>query len=136
MVGRTLGHYRILERIGSGGMGEVYLAEDRILNRRIALKVLPSELHSDTRRARLEREARALAALNHPNIVTFYSVEDALGVPFITMELVEGATLTNVLPPEGLALDRFFDIAIPRSPTPSPQRTSTASCTVTSSPAT
>ena len=112
MVGQTLGHYRILERIGSGGMGEVYLAEDRILNRRIALKVLPSELHSDKRRARLEREARALAALNHPNIVTIYSVEDELGVPFITMELVEGATLTNVLPPEGLALDRFFDIAI------------------------
>ena len=112
MVGQTLGHYTILARIGSGGMGEVYLAEDRILNRRIALKVLPSELHSDKRRARLEREARALAALNHPNIVTIYSVEDELGVPFITMELVEGATLTNVLPPEGLALDRFFDIAI------------------------
>ena len=113
MVGQTLGHYTILERIGSGGMGEVYLAEDQILNRRIALKVLPRELHSDERRARFAREATALAALNHPNIVTIHSVEDEGGVPFITMELVEGTTLDDVLPREGFALDRFFDIAIP-----------------------
>ena len=76
MVGQTLGHYKILEKIGAGGMGDVYLAEDTTLNRRVALKVLPPELaESDERRARFTREAKALAALNHPNIVTVHSVE-------------------------------------------------------------
>jgi Tol biopolymer transport system component/tRNA A-37 threonylcarbamoyl transferase component Bud32 len=113
LVGQTLGHYRILARIGSGGMGEVYLAEDATLGRRVALKVLPRELNSDERRGRLEREARALAALNHPNIVTIYSVESEAGAPFITMELLDGATLADLVPAEGLALDRFFAIAVP-----------------------
>ena len=94
-------------------MGEVYLAEDATLGRRVALKLLPPELNSDERRARLEREAKALAALNHPNIVTIYSVESEAGAPFITMELVEGATLAELVPPDGLALDRFFAIAVP-----------------------
>ena len=71
MLGHTLAHYKILEKIGSGGMGEVYLAEDTKLDRKIALKVLPAELaESDERRARFEREAKAIAALNHPNIIT------------------------------------------------------------------
>lgn len=70
MVGRTLGHYRVLEKLGEGGMGDVYLAEDAKLERRVALKVLPSELASSRERLeRFEREANAVAALNHPNIV-------------------------------------------------------------------
>ena len=114
MIGRTLSHYRILERLGEGGMGEVYLAEDTRLDRKVALKVLPPELaESAERRARFEREAKAVAALNHPNIVTVYSVEQSDGLHFITMELVRGKTLTALLPREGFALDRFFALAIP-----------------------
>jgi len=114
MVGQTLGHYKILEKIGAGGMGEVYLAEDTTLNRRVALKVLPPELaESEERRARFTREAKALAALNHPNIVTVHSVEEDGGVHFITMELVKGKTLADLLPRQGFSLDRFFDIAVP-----------------------
>src|SRR3972149_7768266 len=76
MVGQTLGHYKILEKIGAGGMGDVYLAEDTTLRRRVALKVPPPELaESEERRARFTREPKALAALNHPNIVTVHSVE-------------------------------------------------------------
>ena len=85
----TLSHYRITGRLGAGGMGEVYLAEDGKLKRKVALKVLPPDLASDpVRLARFQREAEALAALSHPNIVTIYSVEDADGVHFITMERV------------------------------------------------
>ena len=94
-------------------MGEVYLAEDQTLRRRVALKVLSRELGSEDRRARFAREARNLAALNHPNIVTVHSVEEAEGIPFITMELVEGKTLAELLPRGGWPLDRFFDISIP-----------------------
>jgi serine/threonine protein kinase len=114
MTGETLAHYRILQKLGSGGMGEVYEADDSVLNRRVALKVLPPALASDTEsRARFTREAKALAALNHPNIVVVYSVERDRGVDFITMELVKGKTLAQRLPAHGLPLDRFFDIAIP-----------------------
>lgn len=114
MIDRTLAHYEILERIGAGAMGEVYLARDTKLERKIALKVLPAELaESEDRRARFEREAKAIAALNHPNIVTVHSVEEAGGVLFMTMELVEGKTLAELLPENGFPLRRFFDIAIP-----------------------
>jgi Tol biopolymer transport system component len=114
MIGQTVAHYRILEKIGSGGMGDVYLAQDTTLDRKIALKVLPPELaDSAERRARFTREAKAVAALNHPNIVTVYSVEEARGVHFITMELVKGKTLSEILPGKGFAMVRFFEIAIP-----------------------
>jgi len=114
VVAQTLSHYRILEKIGSGGMSDVYLAEDTTLDRRVALKILPPELaESDERRARFTREAKALAALSHPNIVTVYSVEQDGGVHFITMELVNGKTLAELLPRQGFPLDRFFDIAVP-----------------------
>ncbi len=77
MIGTALGHYRILELLGNGGMGEVYLADDTRLQRHVALKVLAGELAGDPdRRERFEREARAAAALNHPNIVTIHSVEE------------------------------------------------------------
>ncbi len=114
MIGRTLAHYKIVDKLGSGGMGEVYLAEDTELGRKIALKVLPPDLaESEERRERFRREAKALAALNHPNIVTVFSVEEAEGVHFITMELVLGEALSKSIPKNGLPLNEFFKIAIP-----------------------
>jgi serine/threonine protein kinase/WD40 repeat protein len=114
MEGRTLAHYEILERLGAGGMGEVYRARDTRLGREVALKILPEQFAEDpSRLARFEREARAIAALNHPNIVTVHSVEEADGVRFLSMELVEGQTLSRILPKDGLPLERFFDLAIP-----------------------
>ena len=114
MVGQSLAHYRILEKIGAGGMGEVYLAEDTKLARQVALKVLTPQLAEDEqRRARFEQEARSIAALNHPNIVQIYSVEEDDGVHFITMELVKGKTLTEKISRRGLPLNKFFGDAIP-----------------------
>ncbi|MGE0359595.1 MAG: protein kinase [Vicinamibacterales bacterium] len=114
MIGQHLGHYRIVRQIGAGGMGVVYEAEDTTLGRQVALKVLPPGLAADgDRRQRFAREAKAVAALNHPNIVTLHSVEEAGGVHFITMELVKGRTLAELLPRRGLSLDRFFALAIP-----------------------
>ena len=113
MVGRTLSHYKVLEKLGSGGMGEVYVAEDAKLSRQVALKVLPPEMASSERRMRFEREAKAVAALNHPNIVHVYSVEEAEGIHFITMELVRGKTLSELIPQKGLPLNKFFEVAIP-----------------------
>ncbi len=113
-VGQHLLHYRITGKIGQGGMGEVYVAEDTRLQRRVALKVLPQAMATDAdRRSRFEREARVLAGLNHPNIVTLHSVEEADGVHFITMELVEGRTLAAMLPRNGFTFDRLLAIAIP-----------------------
>ena len=114
MIGTLLGHYRILELLGTGGMGQVYLADDTRLQRQVALKVLSGDVALDPdRRERFEREARAAAALNHPNIVTIHSVEEADGVPFLTLELIDGQTLEQLIPPEGLPLDRVLDLAIP-----------------------
>ena len=114
MIGKTFAHYEVVASLGKGGMGEVYVAEDTRLQRRVALKVLPAEMASDPeRRARFEREARAVAALSHPNIVTVHSVEEADGVHFITMELVEGKTLAKVLPRNGFSLGELLEIAIP-----------------------
>ena len=114
MIGRTLSHYRILQKLGSGGMGDVYLAKDSQLDREVALKVLPPDLaESEERRSRFQREAKAVAALNHPHIVTVHSVEEVEGVHFITMELVRGKTLSEIIPRKGLSLVKFFEIAIP-----------------------
>ena len=114
MIGTSLGHYRIVEMIGKGGMGEVYLADDTRLQRRVALKVLAQELAGDPdRRERFEREARAAAALNHPNIVTIHSVEEVDGIPFLTLELIDGQTLADLIPEGGLPLDRVLTLAIP-----------------------
>jgi eukaryotic-like serine/threonine-protein kinase len=97
-IGNRLGHYVVLDKLGSGGMGEVYLADDTKLNRRIALKFLREDIaHSRDSRARFLREARAAAALNHPNIVHLYSVEEAGDIVFITMELVQGRSLRQLL---------------------------------------
>ena len=114
MIGRSLGHYRITAAIGAGGMGEVYRATDTKLGRDVAIKMLPAAVAQDPERlARFEREARSLAALNHPNIVTIYAVEEDGGSRFLAMELVEGETLDTLLAPGGLPLPRFFEIAVP-----------------------
>ena len=114
MIGQTLSHYKILDKLGEGGMGAVYLAEDLELNRKVALKVLPKEMASDPERlSRFKREAKAVAALSHPNIVTIYSVEDSDEGRFITMELVEGKSLEELITPQGLPIDQFFTVAVP-----------------------
>ncbi len=114
MIGKQLSHFQIIDELGSGGMGDVYRARDTKLGRDVALKVLPPEFaQDDARRSRFIREAQAIAALKHPNIVTIYSVEEADGVNFIIMELIEGDTLANAIPKAGLSLDRFFEIAVP-----------------------
>jgi Tol biopolymer transport system component len=97
-LGRKMGPYRVLSLLGAGGMGEVYLAEDTRLGRRVALKLLPSEFTHDTDRIRrFEREARAASALNHPNIVTIYEIDQIDGSYFIATELVEGQTLRSLM---------------------------------------
>jgi predicted Ser/Thr protein kinase len=114
MVGSCLAHYQVLELLGRGGMGEVYSAEDTRLRRKVALKVLPAAMAAEPeRRRRFEREAQAIAALNHPGIVTIYSVEHEGGVSFLTMELVEGRTLADVVPEGGMPLAQFLKIAVP-----------------------
>jgi Tol biopolymer transport system component len=114
MVGRTLLHYRILRRLGGGGMGEVYAAVDERLQRQVALKVLPPDMAADPERLqRFQREARAVAALNHPHVVTLYSVEEDAGVHFLTMELVEGNTLAEIIPASGLPLGQLLKLAAP-----------------------
>ncbi|UCF38486.1 MAG: protein kinase [Acidobacteriota bacterium] len=114
MIGKTLSHYRISASLGAGGMGEVWKAEDQRLGREIALKVLPSEFALDPQRLRrFKLEARAVAALNHPGIVTIHSVEEAEGIYFMTMELVEGKTLDQLIPSEGLDFTSFLVLALP-----------------------
>ncbi len=109
---RTLSHYRIIAAIGAGGMGEVYRATDTKLGRDVALKLLPAEMARDhDRLARFQREARAVAALNHPHIVTIFSVEEADGVHFLTMELVEGKSLDHHIPKGGLPIEQITEIA-------------------------
>jgi serine/threonine protein kinase len=114
MIAEILGHYRIVRLLGKGAMGEVYAAQDTVLGRPVALKVLPPATAGDPgRRDRFEREARAVAALNHPSIVTIHSVEEAEGVLFLTMELIEGRPLSELIPPQGMVLDRFLQLALP-----------------------
>src|SRR5262245_44014863 len=111
--GQTIGHYRIDQKIGEGGMGVVYEAEDTRLGRRVALKILPVEMSGDAgRRARFEREARAVAALNHPNIVTLYSVEDVEGHCFLTLELVNGRDLTQLMTRDVLPLGKMLELSM------------------------
>src|SRR5512145_1696342 len=106
-----LGNYQILGRLGAGGMGEVYKAKDLRLGRDVAVKVLPLEVASSPDRlARLEREARTVAGLNHPNIVTLFSVEEADGIRFLTMELVDGQTLSDLVTPGGLPLTQVLEL--------------------------
>jgi eukaryotic-like serine/threonine-protein kinase len=112
MIGRTLSHYRITAAIGAGGMGEVYRATDTTLGREVAIKVLPAEMAANSERIeRFRREAKALAALDHPGIVTVHSVEEADGIHFLTMQLVEGQPLHELIPEGGMPVEKFLDIA-------------------------
>ena len=111
--GSEVGPYRVLGLLGRGGMGYVYEAEDPKLGRHVALKVLPAELDTEERRRRFEREARTLAAIQHPGIVHVYSIEESKGVRYIAMERVYGRTLGEKIGEQGLPLDELIDVAIP-----------------------
>ncbi len=113
MIGKTLGHFKVTAKLGGGGMGEVYRATDIKLGREVAIKVLLPDLVGDPEcRRRFQREARAVAALKHPNIVTIHSVEEAEEVQFLTMELVDGRTLSEITPSGGFPLEEFLEVAL------------------------
>jgi serine/threonine protein kinase len=113
VIGRTLSHYRIIEKLGSGGMGQVYLAEDVRLGRKLALKVLAPKLVTDAERVRrFGQEARAVSALNHPNILTIHDIGQAGKLHFIATEFVEGETLRARLDRGRLELREVLEIAI------------------------
>ena len=113
VVGEYLGRYEILRVLGSGAMGQVYAAYDERLGREVALKVLRAKFSDDfERRERFEREAKAIAALDHPNIVTIHSVEEDEGTHFLTMQLIEGKTLDELVPEGGMGINAFLDLAL------------------------
>ena len=113
MIGERLAHYRILAKLGEGGMSKVYLAHDEDLGRNVALKLLPEAMADDPERLeRFEGEARVLASVSHPNIVTVFSVEECDGKRFLTMERVEGTSLDDLIPEGGLETEPLLDLAI------------------------
>src|SRR5258706_13212909 len=113
MINETFAHYRILRKLGSGGMGIVYEAEDSKLGRRVALKFLPESTHRDPQTLeRFLREARSASALNHPSICTIHAIEEHDGRTFIAMELLEGQTLDKLMPLGALPIPRTIDIGI------------------------